>query len=1022
MAAEGIRGPRSPRPASEPAPGPLTSRIIRRKIEPPPIPGTVVARPRLEEQLARLIQRNLIVCVCATAGAGKTTAVAQTSLGLGLPVCWLSVDTTEVATGRLLTYLEAALATQVPAIKGVVKAALGTGLTHIEVAGLLADSIGDGALLLVLDNMEKLVSAPESLAVIEAFLEYAPSNTRIVLVSRRELTFPHGGIARVAWLPVLGEKDLAFTAEEAAAALSLSDSLDVDPEHAIEVTGGWVAGVLFEAWRSADHAAGLGGEADPLHGYLATHILTNLTESERNLLISTALLDEVTPSRAEALGVADAAARMHSLRHKRLPAAWNGLALRCHPRFREYLLACLHRLDATVRQALRVAHARLLLREKHLEEAVEAFLEAGELDQAVVVAEQIVDTVMERADFSVAKRWLERLAPVRRAEHFKLTGADLMLAISKEDYRRGVKIADRLAAAGRRDRVARSSSKLASMMAWCYLHTGRLADIRAVLAVGRPGVDLDAMRYCMTLLDDTPEPRTASALSGGPLDALIMRVYYYHGRLPQLLDPPTSPWAVKAAESWRLGALLAMGHVDEAAALYQAICAEQDPGVWLYSLFSTELLRQLREPDHAWRALLKGRERLRASGSVMLEMLSYVEEAALELRFNRDTARARAALERARSHPVGQHYAFVAEQAATWLGYALLLDGEEQAAVQCLRHAVSRMQRGQRILSLPAAAIYLAEAEWRIGNEERSDRATDWALAAAEQQGSNHLLLDALADFPLVLSRRLDAEPDADSPWHELGRALMSRGVQLTVPLATTIQLTEFGRVAIEVNGQEVRPRIKKSYELLAYLAGRRHQEATKDELLDALFGGRHDDSAAAYLRQALRKLREVLPEDSVRAEGNRIRMGERILIGSESGRLQCLVAQAAGLRGSDRLSALSAALSITAAGEYLPGLQSPWIQQHREQLAVLCLDTRCEAAELAFAMGDFPRANALAKEVLTEDPFRESMWRLKMRIANAIGDTDRIIAAYRACERALGQLGARPAASTRRLLDDLRR
>lgn len=981
-----------------------------------------MARPRLESQLGQLIRRNQIVCVYATAGAGKTTAVAQTSHRLGLPICWLSVDTTEVATGRLLTYLEAALAVQVPATKGLVRKALATGLAHTEVAGMLADSIDERALLLVLDNMECLASAPKSLAVIEAFLEYAPSNTRIVLVSRQELALDRGGITRVPWLPVLGEQDLAFTVEEAAAALSRSDGPDIDPEQAIAVTGGWVTGVLFEAWRSADHASGLGGEADPLHGYLATHILAQLTPEERNFLISTALLDEVTPARAEALGLDNTTARMHGLRHKHLPAAWDGLAFRCHPRFREYLLTCAKRLDVSMQRALHTAYARLLAREKHLEEAVEEFLQADELSEAVIMAEQVVDTVMERADFPVVKRWLERLAPARRNEHIRLTGAELMLAISDENYRLGVQIADELAATKRRDEVAASSSKLAAMMAWCYLHAGRLDDIRAVLAIGHPGPDLDAMRYCMTLIDDVPQRQAAGTLSGGPLDALTMRVHYYQGNLIRLLDPPRLPWAVKATESWRLGALLAMGHVDEAAALYQAICAEQDPGVWLYSLFSVELLRQLGEPDQAWRALLKGRKRLRSSGSVMLELLSYVEEAALELRFNRDTASARAASERVLHHPVGREYTFVAEQAVTWLGFALLLDGDDQAAVQCLRQAISSMQRGQRILSLPAAAIYLAEAEWRTGNEESADRAADLALTAAAQQGSNHLLLDALADFPLVLSRRLDAEPDADSPWHELGRALMSRGVAFAIPLATTIQLIEFGRVAIDVNGREVSPRIKKSYELLAYLATRRQREATKNELLAALFGERNGDSTAAYLRQALRKLREVLPEDSVRTEGNRIRLGEHIVVSSESGRLQYLVAQAASLRGADRLSALSSALSIAAAGTYLPRMRSPWIEQRREQLAVLCIDSRCEAAELAFAMGDFPRANTLADDVLTEDPFRESMWRLKMRVADAVGDTDRIIAAYRGCKRALGQLDAKPAASTRRLLNDLRR
>jgi hypothetical protein len=44
------------------------------------------------------------------------------------------------------------------------------------------------------------------------------------------------------------------------------------------------------------------------------------------------------------------------------------------------------------------------------------------------------------------------------------------------------------------------------------------------------------------------------------------------------------------------------------------------------------------------------------------------------------------------------------------------------------------------------------------------------------------------------------------------------------------------------------------------------------------------------------------------------------------------------------------------------------------------------------------------------------------MRIANAIGDEDRVIAAYRHCERVLGELGTTPSRTTRRLLETLRR
>ena len=84
--------------------------------------------------------------------------------------------------------------------------------------------------------------------------------------------------------------------------------------------------------------------------------------------------------------------------------------------------------------------------------------------------------------------------------------------------------------------------------------------------------------------------------------------------------------------------------------------------------------------------------------------------------------------------------------------------------------------------------------------------------------------------------------------------------------------------------------------------------------------------------------------------------------------------------------------------------------------------DARFEAAELAFAAGRYRDAERLVAAVLRDDPYREAAWRLQMRLASAVGDEDRVIGAFRGCERALAQLGARPAGATRHLLDALRR
>jgi DNA-binding SARP family transcriptional activator len=238
-----------------------------------------------------------------------------------------------------------------------------------------------------------------------------------------------------------------------------------------------------------------------------------------------------------------------------------------------------------------------------------------------------------------------------------------------------------------------------------------------------------------------------------------------------------------------------------------------------------------------------------------------------------------------------------------------------------------------------------------------------------------------------------------------------------------SVQLHEFGRTALLVNGEEARPRIAKSYELLAFLLTRKGAQAGREELLEALFDGRTDESTRAYLRQAVRWLRHVLPEGiGLELEGGRVRLGEDVAAASESTRFEAQLAEAARLQGVERLSATLDALARYDQGEYLPGARTLWADERRELLADLAVDARGEAAELAFAAERYDEAERLAESVLRADPFRETAWRLRMRMANALGDDGGVIRAYQGCERALGKLGVTPSPSTRQLLERLRR
>ena len=100
---------------------------------------------------------------------------------------------------------------------------------------------------------------------------------RAVLISRRDV--PRGLSAlrpSTGAMAAIGDEDLTFTAGEAAEALAEVGKGEADAASVVEATGGWVTGVLFEAWRSAEHVPGMGGEADPLHGYLSAQMLAEL--------------------------------------------------------------------------------------------------------------------------------------------------------------------------------------------------------------------------------------------------------------------------------------------------------------------------------------------------------------------------------------------------------------------------------------------------------------------------------------------------------------------------------------------------------------------------------------------------------------------------------------------------------------------------------------------------------------------------------------------------------------------------
>ena len=235
------------------------------------------------------------------------------------------------------------------------------------------------------------------------------------------------------------------------------------------------------------------------------------------------------------------------------------------------------------------------------------------------------------------------------------------------------------------------------------------------------------------------------------------------------------------------------------------------------------------------------------------------------------------------------------------------------------------------------------------------------------------------------------------------------------------MHLREFGEPALVVDGVVVRPKIRKSLEVVSFLLSSRNATARRSEILTALWNGRDDDATRAYLRQAIKHLREVLPEGTaIMTEGDALS-----LVGvftSETAEFETLRVTAAGTDGPARRALLFEALEIARRGVFLQGSHDvTWVDERRAIIAAWLVDARLDAAATLLDENRLLDVLELVEEVLAQDHLVERAWRLRMQALALLGDQDGVVDAYRACRAALEEVELEPSRGTRELARRLR-
>ncbi|RMD75971.1 MAG: LuxR family transcriptional regulator, partial [Chloroflexi bacterium] len=235
--------------------------LVRTKLQPPEARPSLLARPRLYEQLRHALHSR-VVLITAPAGYGKTSLLTVWIGESGKEwsqIAWLTLDAADNDLHRLFAYLLEALPHLPPTRRAQLQALLETegGLDAEQwCAELLNDlaEIGD-ATIIVFDDYHT-ISDNQIHHAIAFLVEHLPPRCRLIIATRSDPPLPLARWRARGQLAELRSFDLAFTPEEAAAFLLEEMELSLEREQIVallESTEGWPAGLHLAALALRHH-------------------------------------------------------------------------------------------------------------------------------------------------------------------------------------------------------------------------------------------------------------------------------------------------------------------------------------------------------------------------------------------------------------------------------------------------------------------------------------------------------------------------------------------------------------------------------------------------------------------------------------------------------------------------------------------------------------------------------------------------------------------------------------------------
>jgi len=381
-------------------------------------PGTV-RRSSLIDRLARG-DPHPVVSVVAPAGYGKTTLLSQWAEHSSQAFAWVSVDGADNDPKVLLTYIAEALDAIEPISERVFDA-LASPRSSVprSVVPRLGSALASmtSPVTLVLDDVHMLHNS-ECRAAVSVLADHVGGGSRLALAGRDQPLLQVSRLRAEGRILEIGPGELSLTREQAASLLRFAGVvLGADEVTALyQRTEGWPAGLylaalyLREGGLPPGAAVSFGGDDRLVSEYLKSEFLARLPRGEREFLTRTAVLGQMCGPLCDAvLELPGSAATLDHLARSNLllvPLDRQGQWYRYHHLFRDMLRAELERSEPGLMPVLRRRAAAWYLRSGLPERALEYSIEAGDVDAAAGLVQQLVVPAWWRSRVSTIQRWL----------------------------------------------------------------------------------------------------------------------------------------------------------------------------------------------------------------------------------------------------------------------------------------------------------------------------------------------------------------------------------------------------------------------------------------------------------------------------------------------------------------------------------------------------------------------------------------------------------------------------------------